>query len=80
MQKHVHLAFPIDNEDGPGEKIISKALEALARLKTVCQAAIAETWFWLLTIFTDKQRGPTICSGGSAAFSRDYFATVLYRG
>jgi hypothetical protein len=42
MQKQVHLAFPIDNEDESGEKIINKAREVLVRLKTVRQTLTAD--------------------------------------
>ena len=42
MQRKVHLAFPIDDEDESGEKSIDKAQEALTRLKTVRQTLTAE--------------------------------------
>lgn len=42
MSKNVHIAFPIDDEDESGKKVIDKALEVLGKLKTVCQTPVME--------------------------------------
>ena len=43
MPKHVHIAFPVDDQDETGNRSIDKAQETLTILKTVCQTLAMDT-------------------------------------